>query len=96
MTLFYQTNSWSSQPQPTKPLPKLWTHIANKENWRIVQLVNGFYQTEYQDLEDPENWHDVTRRGTLEEAETAIDKTVAHYAKKVEFIDGPIVVKTFK
>ena len=96
MTLFYQTNSWSSQPQPPKPLPKLWTHIANKENWRIVQLVNGFYQTEYQDLEDPENWHDVTRRETLEEAETAIDKTVAHYAKKVEFIDGPIVVKTFK
>ena len=42
MTLFYQTNSWSSQPQPGKTQTKLWKHIANKENWRIVQLVNGF------------------------------------------------------
>ena len=83
MTLFYQTNSWSSQPQPGKTQTKLWTHIANKENWRIVQLVNGFYQTEYQDIEDPDSWHDVTRRETLEEAEIAIDQTVAHYTKKL-------------
>ena len=67
-----------------------------RDSWRIVQLVNGFYQTEYQDIEDPENWHDVTRRETLEGAEIAIDQTVAHYAKKVEFVDGPKVVKTFK
>ena len=73
MTLFYQTNSWSSQPQPGKTQTKLWKHIANKENW-----------------------HDVTRRETLEGAEIAIDQTVAHYAKKVEFINGPVVVKTFK
>ena len=59
-------------------------------------FINGFYQTEYQDIEDPENWHDVTRRETLEGAETAIDQTVAHYLKKVEFIDGPKIVKTFK
>jgi len=96
MTLFYQTESWSSHPQPGKSQVKLWKHIANKENWRIVQLINGFYQTEYQDIKDPETWHDVTRRETLEGAETAIDQTVAHYLKKVEFIDGPKVVKTFK
>jgi len=96
MTLFYQTNSWSSQPQPDENRLGLWKHISNKENWRIVQLVNGFYQTEYQDQEDESKWHDVTRRETLEGAETAIDQTVAHYAKKVEFVDGPKVVKTFK
>jgi hypothetical protein len=32
----------------------------------------------------------------MEAAETAIDQTVAHYLKKVEFIDGPKIVKTFK
>ena len=31
-----------------------------------------------------------------EAAETAIDKTVEHYKKKVEFLNGPKVVKTFK
>ena len=54
MTLFYQSESWSSHPQPGKSQVKLWKHIANKENWRIVQLINGFYQTEYQDIKDPE------------------------------------------
>jgi hypothetical protein len=96
MTVYYSTNSWSSQSQPNENRVKLWNHIADKANWRIVQLPNGFYQTEYQDIKDPETWHDVTRRPNLESAETAIDKTVAHYLKKVEFIDGPKVVKTFK
>lgn len=96
MTLFYQTNSWSSQPQPSKEQVGLWKHIANKKNWRIVQLINGFYQTEYQDINDKDHWIDTTRRESIEEAEIAIDNTVAHYSKKVEFIDGPKVVKTFK
>ena len=96
MTLFYQTNSWSSQPQPSKEQVGLWKHIADKKNWRIVQLINGFYQTEYQDINDKDHWIDTTRRESIEEAEIAIDNTVAHYSKKVEFIDGPKVVKTFK
>jgi hypothetical protein len=41
-------------------------------------------------------WKDVTRRETMEAAETSIDKTIEHYEKKVEFINGPKVVKTFK
>jgi hypothetical protein len=32
----------------------------------------------------------------MEAAETSIDKTIEHYEKKVEFINGPKVVKTFK
>ena len=96
MTVFYQTNSWSSQPQPSKEQVGLWKHIADKKNWRIVQLINGFYQTEYQDINDKDRWIDTTRRESMEAAETAIDNTVAHYSKKVEFIDGPKVVKTFK
>ena len=72
------------------------THIADKANWRIVQLQNGYYQTEYQDIRNEKKWKDVTRRETMEAAETSIDKTIEHYEKKVEFINGPKVVKTFK
>jgi hypothetical protein len=97
MTVYYSTNSWSSQSQPNENRVKLWNHIADKANWRIVQLPNGYYQTEYQDLHIEDNeWHDVTRRETMEAAETAIDKTVEHYIKKLEFLNGPKVVKTFK
>jgi hypothetical protein len=104
MTLYYQTNSWSSQPQPNKNRIKLWNHIAEKSNWRIVQLPNGYYQTEYKDIDCPcdpvkdeccEKWNDVTRRETMEAAETSIDKTIEHYNKKLEFLNGPKVVKTF-
>ena len=96
MTFYYSTNTWSSQSQPDENRLKLWKHIADKVNWRIVQLPNGYYQTEYQDIHDESHWHDTTRRETMEAAETAIDKTVEHYKKKVEFINGPKVVKTFK
>ena len=43
-----------------------------------------------------EKWIDVTRRETIEGAEQAIDSSVEHYSKKVEFLNGPKVVKTFK
>ncbi len=96
MTFYYQTRTWNSRPQVSEQTKKLWEHIANKENWRIVQLPNGFYQTEYQDLEEEDTWHDITRRETIEGAEAAIDSSVDHYAKKLEYISGPKVVKTFK
>ena len=44
MTFFYETTSWSSQQQPDENRLKLWKHIADKKNWRIVQLPNGYYQ----------------------------------------------------
>ncbi len=96
MTFYYSTRTWNSQPQLTKETINLWKHLADKKNWRIVQLANGFYQTEYQSPEDEDTWIDVTRRETIEGAEQAIDSSVAHYAKKVEFLNGPKVVKTFK
>ena len=96
MTFYYQTSSWSSQPQISEDQITLWKHIADKKNWRITQLPNGFYQTEYQNPEKEDAWIDVTRRETLEGAEAAIDGSVAHYAKKVDFVKGPKVVKTFK
>ena len=96
MTFYYSTRTWNSQPQLTKETINLWKHLADKKNWRITQLANGFYQTEYQSPEDEDTWIDITRRETIEGAETAIDGSVEHYAKKVDFLKGPKVVKTFK
>ena len=96
MTFYYSTRTWNSQPQLTEETINLWKHLADKKNWRIVQLANGFYQTEYQSPEDEDTWIDVTRRETIEGAETAIDGSVEHYVKKVDFLKGPKVVKTFK
>ena len=96
MTFLYRTQSWHSTPHPDQEIINLWKHISDKVNWRIVQLPNGFYQTEYRDIKDEDRWIDVTRRETIEGAEAAIDGSVSHYAKKLEFANGPKVVKTFK
>ena len=97
MTYFYyKTNTWNSQPQLSEETINLWKHLADKTNWRITQLPNGFYQTEYQGIDNDDTWYDVTRRETIEGAEQAIDGSVEHYTKKVDFLKGPKVVKTFK
>ena len=96
MTLFYQTNTWTSQPQITEETKKIWEHVVRKKNWRIVQLPNGFYQTEYLDPKKEDSWIDVTRRETMEGAESAIDASINHYEKKLAHIRGPQVVKTFE
>ena len=97
MTYFYKTYSWSQGdsgiPEETRTL---WEHIAMKKNWRIVQLPNGFFQAEYRDPNEEEKWIDVTRRETLESCEAAIDGSISHYTKKLEFLKGPKIVKTFK
>ena len=95
MTYFYTTKTWTSQPQVSEETIKAWKHLAEKKNWRIVQLPNGYYQTEYKDIVE-DVWHDVTRRETIESAEAAIDGSIGHYNKKLEFTKGPKVVKTFK
>ena len=93
---FYMTRAVTTRTTQTDDTAiTLWKHIADKANWRITQLPNGYYQTEYKHP-DEESWVDVTRRETIEGAEQAIDSSVAHYAKKVEFSNGPKVVKTFK
>ena len=99
MTYFYSLTSSMGQPktpQISEETIKAWKHLAEKKNWRIVQLPNGYFQTEPRDLELEDKWYDVTRRETIEAAEIAIDGSVEHYQKKVDFIKGPKVVKTFK
>ena len=72
MTFYYQTRSWNSQPQISEETINLWKHLAEKKNWRITQLPNGFFQTEYQNIEETDVWHDVTRRETVKGAEAAM------------------------
>ena len=97
MTFLYtRTNTWTSAPQPNEQTIKLWKRITTKSNWRIVQLPNGFLQTEYKDIDNPDTWIDVTRRETITGAEQAIDASIEHYSKKLEFVKGPKVVKTFE
>lgn len=93
MTLFYSTSTWSSQPQVSDETKALWEQATQKVNWRIVQLPNGYYQTEFK---KSDQWIDITRRETIEGAEQAIDASIEHYNKKLGFLKGPKVVKTFE
>ncbi len=93
MTYFYYKTSTTNDSQVVEANKKQWEHLANKKNWRITQLPNGYYQTEFKQDED---WADVTRRETIEGAEQAIDASVEHYSKKLEFVNGPKIVKTFE
>ena len=98
MTYYYYKTSTLNTGNLTLSEEKIaeYRHLADKGNWRITQLVNGYYQTEVSNPNDSEKWVDVTRRETLDDAEVAIDGSVKHYAKKLEFANGPKVVKTFK
>ena len=94
MTYFYYKSATTNQQTKLNEETKaLWETLALKENWRITQLPNGFYQTEYE-LDD--QWINVTRRETIEGAEQAIDSSVNHFKKRLKAFEGPTVVKTFK
>ena len=93
--LYYKTSTASYNQKPSEKTIEQWTHLADKTNWRITQLPNGFYQTEVSDLKNSE-WHDVTRRETIEGAEAAIDGSIDHFSKKLEATKGPKVIKTFE
>ena len=93
--LYYKTSTHTNNQKPKEKTLEQWQHLADKKNWRIVQLPNGYFQTEYRNIEKDE-WYDVTRRETVESAEAAIDGSIDHYTKRIDFLKGPKVVKTFK
>ena len=95
--LYYKSNTWTHGSSKVDDKTKAqWQHLSDKSNWRITQLPNGYYQTEVNAPENAEKWVDITRRETLEGAEAAIEGSVEHFSKKLEYIKGPKVVKTFK
>jgi hypothetical protein len=94
MTFYYRTTTATSgNQQPSAETKAFWQQASDKKNWRIVQLPNGYFQTE---LQWQDKWNDITRRGTVEDAEAAIDTSVAHYKSRLEFAQGPKVIKTFE
>ena len=94
--LYYKTSTYTSNQKPNEATINQWNHLAQKKNWRITQLPNGFYQTECLNPDNMKEWHDVTRRETVEGAETAINGSVEHFVSKLEATKGPKVVKTFE
>ncbi len=95
MTYLYYKTSSTGTIKPNEKTINQWKHLADKKNWRITQLPNGFYQTEVNDPDKEKDWHDVTRRETIEGAEAAIDGSHHHFPKKLEAIKGPKIIKTF-
>ena len=94
MTYFYyKSNTWTSEPQLSEETKELWKNYAEKSNWRITELPNGYYQTEFK---NNDSWNGITRRETIDGAEKAIDSSIEHYKRKLKLSEGPIVVKTFK
>ena len=104
MTMYYwKTKSWSTIPnhqEVSQSNLELWGNMVEKKNWRITELYNEYFQTEFyntnSDFGEKNQWIPVTRRQTIEEAEAAIDDSISHYKKKIEMSNGPKVVKTFK
>ena len=93
--LYYKTSTASYDHKPNEKTIEQWQHLADKKNWRITQLPNGYYQTECKHVTEG-TWHDVTRRETVEGAEAAIDGSIDHFSKKLEATKGPKVIKTFE
>ena len=94
--LYYKSASTTYPIKPNEKTITEWEYLAKKKHWRIPQLPNGFYQTECQNPNNDKEWHDVTRRETVEGAETAINGSIDHFSKKLEAIQGPKVIKTFE
>jgi hypothetical protein len=96
MTYLYYKTSSTGTIKPNEKTINQWKHLSEKKHWRITQLPNGFYQTECLNPDNGTEWHDVTRRETIEGAESAINGSVTHFASKLEATKGPKVVKTFE
>ncbi len=94
--IYYKSTTSTTEPKISEKQMDEWRHLADKKNWRITQLPNGYYQTEVNKPDNEESWVDITRRETIEGAEAAVELSVEHFSKKLEFIKGPKVVKTFK
>ena len=94
--LYYRSTSTTYPIKPNEKTTHQWKHLAEKKNWRITQLPNGFYQTEVSNPQSENDWHDVTRRETMKGAENAINGSIDHYSNKLDAIKGPKVVKTFE
>ena len=57
MTYFYyRSTTGTTEPKISEKTTAEWKHLANKKNWRITQLPNGYYQTEVNSPEKKNGW----------------------------------------
>ena len=45
--LYYKTSTASYNQKPSEKTIEQWQHLADKKNWRITQLPNGFNKQKY-------------------------------------------------
>ena len=50
MTFYYRFTNQSNNRTDLTHMKKWFTHVSDKTNWRIVELPNGYYQSEYKPL----------------------------------------------
>ena len=77
--IYYKSSNYTTEPKISEKQINEWKHLADKKNWRITQLPNGYYQTEVNSPDNEEKWVDITRRETMEGAEAAIEGSVEHF-----------------
>ena len=44
--IYYKSSTYTTEPKISEKQMDEWRHLADKKNWRITQLPNGYYQTE--------------------------------------------------
>ena len=54
--LYYKSSYTTNTTKPNEKTINQWKHLAEKANWRITQLANGYYQTECSNP-DSDDWH---------------------------------------
>jgi len=69
------------------------TFYYQTRTWNSQPQISEETINLWKHLAEKKNWR-ITE--TIEGAEAAIDGSVEHYAKKIDFLKGPKVVKTFK
>jgi len=73
------------------------TFYYQTRTWNSQPQISEETINLWKHLAEKKNWRITqSRRETIEGAEAAIDGSVEHYAKKIDFLKGPKVVKTFK
>ena len=76
--IYYKSSTYTTEPKISEKQLAEWKHLADKKNWRITQLPNGFYQTEVNKPDHKDSLVDITRREPTEGAEGAINGRATH------------------
>ena len=83
MTYFYYRSTTStSEPKISDKTMAEWKHLAEKKNWRITQLPNGYYQTEVNSPDQEDKWVDITRERQWKARKTQLKVVLSTFPRK--------------